>query len=282
MSYFVFPLRGKYSVSLSLYAGAKFALFFLGRLRVNMRLKILSYNIHKGFDWNNRKYYLQEMKNLINSSEAEIVFLQEVVGKNEIFKKKGLVDSQFEYLADELWPHFSYAQNALYDHGHHGNLILSKYPIETFENLNLSTNSWEKRGMLVCKIKIPPMEKRPEQTIYAACLHLNLLHMGRKIQYEKIKTFVQQKEDQNIPFIIAGDFNDWNQKSFTVFEETLGMQEVHKHINGHFARTFPAKVPILCLDRIYVKNLEVINSHVVFYDQHLSDHLPIFCEVNLS
>lgn len=248
-----------------------------------MRLKILSYNIHKGFDWNNRKYCLQEMKNLIRSSDAEIVFLQEVVGKNDNFKQKGLVDSQFEFLADEIWPHFSYAQNALYDHGHHGNLILSKYPIETFENLNLSTNTWEKRGMLVCKIKIPAEATgKKEQTIYAACLHLNLLHAGRKIQYDKIKTFIEQKrQEENVPFIVAGDFNDWNQKSFLVFEEMLGMQEVHKHINGSFARTFPSKVPILCLDRIYVKNLEVINSHVVFYDQHLSDHLPIFCEVDL-
>jgi endonuclease/exonuclease/phosphatase family metal-dependent hydrolase len=74
--------------------------------------------------------------------------------------------------------------------------------------------------MLVCKIKIPATETKKEQMIYAACLHLNLLHMGRKIQYEKIKTFIQQKgEDSNHPFIIAGDFNDWNQKSFLVFEE---------------------------------------------------------------
>lgn len=248
-----------------------------------MRLKILSYNIHKGFDWKNKSYYLREMKELINRSEAEVVFLQEVVGKNNFFKEKGLIDSQFEFLADELWPHYSYAQNALYDHGHHGNLILSKYPIEHFENINLSTNNWEQRGMLVCKIKIPAGRESPtEQTIYAACLHLNLLHSGRKQQYEKIRLFVESKKDSDhAPFIIAGDFNDWNQKSFQVFEEVLGMQEVHKHINGNFARTFPANVPILCLDRIYVKNMRIINSHVLFYDQYLSDHLPIFCEVAL-
>ncbi len=249
-----------------------------------MRLKILSYNIHKGFDWKNKSYCLKEMKDLINSSEAEVVFLQEVVGKNDIFKEKGLIDTQFEFLADELWPHYSYAQNALYDHGHHGNLILSKYPIEHFENINLSTNNWEKRGMLVCKIKIPPNKERiGEKTIYAACLHLNLFHSGRKQQYEKIRSFVESKaEAEHAPFIIAGDFNDWNQKSFLTFEKILGMHEVHKHINGSFARTFPAKVPILCLDRIYVKNMRVLDSHVVFYDQHLSDHLPIFCEVDLT
>lgn len=249
-----------------------------------MRIKILSYNIHKGFDWKNRNYGLLEMKNLIKSTGAEIVFLQEVVGKSEVFKEKGLVDSQFEFLADEVWPHFSYAKNALYDHGHHGNLIMSKYPIETYENVNISTNSWEKRGMLVCKIKIPKSAENPiERKLFASCLHLNLFHAGRKKQYQQISNYIEgiNREEKNIPFIVAGDFNDWNQKSFETFEHILGMKEVHKHANGNFARTFPANVPILCLDRIYVKNLEVINSNVVFYDQHLSDHLPIFCEVEI-
>ena len=251
---------------------------------VQMRLKILSYNIHKGFDWNNRNYGLQEMKDLIKSTDAEIVFLQEVVGENKIFKDKGLIDSQFEFLADEVWPHFSYAKNALYDHGHHGNLIMSKYPIESFENVNLSTNNYEKRGMLVCKIKIPVTEDNPEEkSLMAACLHLNLLHSGRKIQYQKIKNYIEENgHGGKTPVIVAGDFNDWNQKSCSVFEEKMGMLEVHKAINGNFARTFPANVPILRLDRIYVKNLEVIHSNVVFYDQHLSDHLPIFCEVDIQ
>ena len=250
-----------------------------------MRIKILSYNIHKGFDWNNRKYGLLEMKNLIRSTGADIVFLQEVVGKNAIFKEKGLIDSQFEFLADEVWPHYSYAQNALYDNGHHGNLIMSKFPIETFNNLNISTNSWEKRGMLVCIIIIPPTADNPkEYSLFASCLHLNLFHTGRKKQYQQISNYIESisKDNVNVPFIVAGDFNDWNQKSFETFEHILGMQEVHKHINGNFARTFPANVPILCLDRIYVKNLEIINSNVVFYDQHLSDHLPIFCEVDIK
>jgi endonuclease/exonuclease/phosphatase family metal-dependent hydrolase len=249
-----------------------------------MRLKILSYNIHKGFDWNNKNYCLEEMKKLINSSQAEIVFLQEVVGKNDKHKLKGMIDSQFEFLADEIWPHYSYAQNALYDHGHHGNLILSKYPIEHFENVNLSTNSWEKRGMLVCTIKVPKSESNPhEKKFYAACLHLNLLHSGRKLQYNKIKDYIINKnEEVNLPFIVAGDFNDWNQKSFQVFEDVMGMQEVHKFSNGNFARTFPSKAPLLCLDRIYVKNMKILCSNVVYYDQHLSDHLPIYCEVNLE
>ena len=175
-----------------------------------MKIKILSYNIHKGFDWKNKNYFIKEMKDFIRSTDADVVFLQEVIGKNIKLQESGLIDIQFEFLADEIWPHYSYAHNAVYDHGHHGNLILSKFPIENFENIDISTNSLEKRGLLICKIMLP-VNGFGDKYFYAACSHLNLLHSGRLKQYQKIKEHVQKREsaDGQTPFIIAGDFNDW-------------------------------------------------------------------------
>lgn len=246
-----------------------------------MRLKVLSFNIHKGYDWKNTVYTLEAMKDFIKSTQADLVFLQEVVGKNERYKEKGIVDTQFEYFADALWPHYSYAQNALYDHGHHGNLILSKYPIESWENINLTTNTFEQRGMLICKINIP----KKESPFYAACLHLNLLHKERIKQYDKIHQFIHEKNHtENPSLIIAGDFNDWNMRASDTFEELLGMQEVHKFANGSYARTFPAAFPFLSLDRIYVKNMKVLHAQTMAEEHHtsLSDHLPLFCEVEFN
>lgn len=248
-----------------------------------MKLKILSYNIHKGYDWRNRNYFLRDMKELIRAEQADIVFLQEVVGQNELYRKKGLVDSQFEFLADSVWPHFSYARNALYDHGHHGNLILSKFPIESWENINLSTNALEKRGLLVCKIKLPPLSDQ-SRYIYACCAHLDLLQRGRSRQYEMIKKKIHSLDlVANAPLVIAGDFNDWNQKAHRVFEEELKMQEAYKVLHGRLARTFPAAFPVLSLDRIYVRDLKVLSSGIVQPPQtrHFSDHVPLACEVEL-
>ena len=90
-----------------------------------MKLKILTYNIHKGFDWGKKNYFLDDIKKLIKTSKANLVFLQEVVGENHHYKRRGLIDKQFEFIAYSVWTHFSYAQNAVHDHGHHGNLILS-------------------------------------------------------------------------------------------------------------------------------------------------------------
>lgn len=254
-----------------------------------MQLKILSYNIHKGYDWKNQNYFLKEMKEFIKSSHADVVFLQEVVGKNSKFQEQGMVDSQFEFLADQLWPHFSYGHNAVYDHGHHGNLILSKFPIESYENIDLSTNHWEKRGLLLCKIILPTPHDTNLKFFYAACSHLNLLHTGRLLQYQKIKEHILSKNsDDETPIIIAGDFNDWNKQCAHVFEVDLGMQEVHKTIHGKFAKSFPAPYPMLCLDRIYVKNLKVKNALILKPKKthgslaHLSDHLPLFCEVEIN
>ena len=246
-----------------------------------MKLKILSYNIHKGYDWRKKNYFLKEIKAFIDGSGADLVFLQEVTGQNIKYQKKGLVDAQFEFLADSLWKHFAYAKNAIYDFGHHGNLILSKYPIAKWENINLSTNLFEKRGLLFCKLHIVPLN------IYlnAGCVHLNLLHRGRQVQYQIIKKYlVSLNLDPSTPLIIGGDFNDWNKRSADVFEKILGMKDAYKQSHGQYARTFPAASPFMCVDRIYTKNLKILNSQVLqpISKTHLSDHLPLLCEVEVQ
>jgi endonuclease/exonuclease/phosphatase family metal-dependent hydrolase len=245
-----------------------------------MKLKILTYNIHKGFDWGKKNYFLADIKNLVKSSRANIVFLQEVVGENTKYKKKGMIDSQFEFIADSVWTHYSYAKNAVYDHGHHGNLILSEYPIESWENINISTNAFEKRGLLYCKIAISE-----KINLNIICVHLDLLNRGRHIQYKMIQEYIHSLNlPPNAPLILAGDFNDWNNQAKEAIENNLQMIEVHKSQHGILARTFPAALPILCLDRIYIKNMKVVHSYVLpkVEDNHFSDHLPLFCEVQLN
>lgn len=76
------------------------------------------------------------MRNTIQKYRVDLVLLQEVVGKHE---KHTPTTSQFEFLADGVWPHFAYGKNAVYDEGHHGNAILSLYPIVEWKNLDFQT-----------------------------------------------------------------------------------------------------------------------------------------------
>lgn len=243
-----------------------------------MQLKVLTYNIHKGFDWNKKNYFIKDIKNLLKTSHADIVLLQEVVGKNDQYQKDGLIDSQFEYIADSVWPHYSYGKNAVFDHGHHGNLILSRFPIQKWEQLNISTNFIEQRGLLFCKIQL----RDKGQYVYVICVHLDLLSRGRNKQYAMIKDYIASLNiPDDAPLILAGDFNDWNKRAHEVFEIDLKMKEVHKCQHGSYAKTFPAGMPLLSLDRIYIRNLHIVHSYILpkVEGNHFSDHLPLFCEV---
>jgi endonuclease/exonuclease/phosphatase family metal-dependent hydrolase len=135
-----------------------------------MKLRVLSYNIHKGFSMGNRRFVLDGIRQAIRETSADLVFLQEVLGEHQDHKKKypeWRKDSQFEFLADEVWPHYAYGKNAIYTSGHHGNAILSKYPFTFFENIDISTNRVEQRGLLHGVIEIPGHK----QPIHAICVY---------------------------------------------------------------------------------------------------------------
>ncbi len=219
------------------------------------KLKILSYNLHKGFKAGNFDFVLHEMKVAIHRVSADIVFLQEVIGDHKTFSKKYVNwpdPAQFEYLADQEWPHYAYGKNAIYEEGHHGNAILSKYPFIYSENIDVSTNKFEKRGLLHGIIELPGQER-----LHLFCVHLDLLERGRKKQVkliiERIKDVVKTKER----IILAGDFNDW---SFEVFHSLskFGLSEAFHEIKGKCPKTFPSFYPLLSLDRIFIKNMKII------------------------
>ena len=80
-------------------------------------LRILSYNIHKGFSSGNRRFVLKKMREAIRLVHADLVFLQEVLGEHQVHRervKEWPDQSQFEFLADEIWPHYTYGKNAIY------------------------------------------------------------------------------------------------------------------------------------------------------------------------
>ena len=105
-------------------------------------LSVLTYNMHKGFSGDGRRnFVLPRMREALAASAADVVFLQEAQGEHRqhaVRVEQWPAASQFEFIADSLWPHHAYGKNALYDHGHHGNAILSCYPLLEWENVDVS------------------------------------------------------------------------------------------------------------------------------------------------
>lgn len=247
------------------------------------RLKILSYNIHKGFSANSKKFILKTIRESIRVVEPDLVFLQEVMGEHEKHRER-LEDwpdqPQFEYLADSIWPHFAYGKNAIYTSGHHGNAILSKYPFSSWENIDISTNRVERRGLLHGVIDIPHHEK----PLHAICVHLGLLEAERMKQIQFICDRIESHVPHGDPLVIAGDFNDWRVRASTKLGQKLEVQEAFFTLHGTHARTFPSWLPALRLDRVYYRGLSARSAQCLTGKpwNDLSDHIALVVDLSLD
>lgn len=170
------------------------------------RLRVLTVNTHKGFTALNRRFILPELREAVRSTSADLVFLQEVVGEHERHSNRyneWPQTSQYEFLADSMWSDFAYGRNAVYPDGHHGNALLSKYPIREYRNLDVSITGPERRGLLHCVLDVPGHTE-----VHAICVHLSLLESHRQLQLQLLCQLLESLPD-DAPVIIAGDFNDW-------------------------------------------------------------------------
>lgn len=242
--------------------------------------RVLSYNIHKGFSSGNRRFVLVAIRQALRSLAPDLVFLQEVVGAHERHAQRHTdwpSASQFEFLADSVWPHHAYGRNAVYPAGHHGNAILSRGRVASWENCDISTNPLERRGMLHAVLH--GEGKAP--SLHAICTHLDLHGFGRAMQVGRLCARVAAAVPPDAPLIIAGDFNDWRSRSARRLELDLGLVEVHRAVHGRHARTFPAMRPLLALDRIYVRGWVPVRAEVLRGEpwRALSDHAPLLAEL---
>ena len=89
------------------------------------------------------------------------------------------------------------------------------------------------------------------------------------------------------PLIIAGDFNDWRNEADEHLARELGLEEVFGGSAddlSHPGRSFPAKLPVLRLDRIYVRGFTVDKAIVHFGRpwSRISDHAAVSGHLRLA
>ena len=245
-------------------------------------LRVLTVNAHKGFAFFNRRFVLHELRGAVRAVAADLVFLQEVHGAHagHTARVTGWPPApQYEFLADEIWPQFAYGRNAVYPHGDHGNAILSKHPIARFTNHDVSIAGHEARGILHCTLQLPA----GEADVHAICVHLGLSEQHRRRQLDLLCEIVRAEVPSGEPLIVAGDFNDWRFRAHRLLARCAGLTEVFVHAHGRARKTFPALLPLLQLDRIYVRGA---SSHAPMALprrpwSRLSDHAPLAAEIRL-
>lgn len=242
------------------------------------QFRVLTLNIHKGFAIGPRRFVLRHIRETLRDSGANLVFLQEVVGVNRKHARRFALwpdESQLEYLADTVWTHHAYGKNAIYQHGHHGNAILSEHPFIHWDNIDISQMNYSQRGFLHGSI---------EPGIHVICTHFGLFERERQQQLAQLNAYVETEIPAGAPLIIAGDFNDWRRKSHRLLTAGLQMVEAHEVAHGQCANTFPAFRPLLAMDRIYLRGFSVTacDSITGRHWRDFSDHCALVADITLA
>ncbi len=244
-------------------------------------ISLITYNIHKGFGAGGTiRFLLPKMREAIVKLKPDFVFLQEVQGEH--LKRQKRIDawpdvSQTEYIAEKIWPHYTYSKNAVYQNGHHGNAILSKYPFDKSENINVSSMVRASRGIIHSQLEVNG------RTIHLLCVHLGLFKAERAGQCRTLMQRISEAVPQHEPLLMAGDFNDWRAVLSKPLQDDLGINEAFVEIEGQHARSFPAIRPALCIDRVYFRGMEVQEVACLQGKpwRMLSDHLPLYARFQL-
>jgi len=243
------------------------------------KLQVVTYNIHKGFSQFNRHMMVHELRKQLRLLGPDIVFLQEVQGMNSRHAER--IDNwpgaaQHDFLAEDVWNSTAYGQNVIYDHGHHGNAILARFPIAHTHNQDVTHHRFERRGLLHCAINVPALPK----ALHCVCVHLSLFARSRRRQMDALSSYLEEIAEPDSPLIIAGDFNDWRNEADALLAERLGLCEVFGGVCGSPAfpgRSYPATRPVLRLDRIYVRGFSVSHAEMHCADpwSKISDHAAL-------
>jgi hypothetical protein len=110
------------------------------------------------------------LKQALAQLDPDILFLQEVQGRHDLNALRHASNwpqqGQHEYLAGDTH-HAAYGMNAVYDHGHHGNALISRFEIASIRNQDVSDHAYESRGILHCVVPIEGVE-----------VHCYVIHLG--------------------------------------------------------------------------------------------------------
>jgi len=243
-----------------------------------LEFRVLTLNIHKGFSMGNRRFTLEKIRENLRLTGSNLVFLQEVIGENEKHRE-AISDwpetNQFEFLADTVWNHYAYGQNAIYQHGHHGNAILSELPISEYSNINVSTLSFSQRGILHGML---------ESRVHLLCVHLGLFERERRQQTRLLIDYITGNIPPGEPLILAGDFNDWRRTVHRQLVLGCGLVEASEIHHRRLSVTYPAMMPVLPMDRIYLRGFEVDSTEVLADARwrQVSDHCAVLANIKLA
>jgi endonuclease/exonuclease/phosphatase family metal-dependent hydrolase len=239
-------------------------------------LRVATYNIHKGVQGIGpaRRLEIHNLGHAVEQLDADIVCLQEV---RKMHRREAAYFTQWpelpqaEFLAPEGYTAV-YRTNAHTRHGEHGNAMLSRWPVVSHQQEDMSDHRFEQRGLLHSVVTVHG------RAVHVLVVHLGLIKASRVRQLAQLRRFIEREIPADALVIVAGDFNDWG----TTVQTTLAAAGLASFGEGK-AATFPSRMPVVQLDHIYARGLTPLGLHVPRGRiwGRMSDHLPLIAEFDL-
>lgn len=240
------------------------------------RLRVATYNIHKGVQGlgPSRRLEIHNLGHAVEQFDADIVCLQEVRRHHrkleKVFTRWPDLD-QAGYLSPEGYESV-YRTNAVTRHGEHGNALLTRWPVVDVQHSDVSDHRFEQRGLLHTQLLIEG------KVVHVIVVHLGLIHASRERQVKQLRDYVAREVPESAPLIVAGDFNDWAAKLLKPMRD-FDLQT----FDSLRLPTYPSRLPLLHLDRIYFRGLAPLTAHTpqgrAWF--RMSDHLPLIAEFEI-
>ncbi|MDF2548149.1 MAG: hypothetical protein K0R93_3047 [Anaerosolibacter sp.] len=227
-------------------------------------LNIMSFNIHHG---KNRLgfYTLDQIGKLITDHQIDIVGLQEV----DKYVVRSKFEDQVKKIANETAMYYAFAPNMRLAGAEYGNAILSKYPIESYQNVRLP-GFRERRGLLMSKIHVG------DKSVNFLVTHLGLTKEEKQNQFNVLKQYVEYLGERTV---LVGDFNSrpdhegiLGLKNFLV-DAAADSEDYHQH-------TYDGIVIKSRIDYIFLSpDMKATDYKVIESD--ISDHLPLMASIEI-
>ncbi|MEP6865366.1 MAG: endonuclease/exonuclease/phosphatase family protein [Deltaproteobacteria bacterium] len=247
-----------------------------------MRLRLLTYNIHKCIGGVDRRYDPQRTADVITNLHPDVVLLQEV--DHDVPRSNR--DRQVDLLGDLVGMRYrSWFSNVdVRGGGCYGNAILSRYPIVETSNIDLSIRFKKKRSVLHGVIRVREHDHEAggepiDRTVHVFNMHLGLARFERRIQLKKfLDAHPFQGMQHETPVLVGGDLNDVYGGLGDLLRPA-GFRGIERR-----PLTFPAWGPVRALDAVFVRGgvdfvkLSRCDSEIA---RRASDHRPLVAEIRL-
>jgi endonuclease/exonuclease/phosphatase family metal-dependent hydrolase len=222
-----------------------------------MRIRLATYNIHTCVGTDSR-FDPQRTANVVRELDADVVALQEV----EHRRVEGCDLPDFLAAAAGLTA--IAGPILLRETGDFGNALLTRLPILAVSRIDLSQPHREPRGALDVALACGG------KTMQVVATHLGLCPGERRRQIRRL--FGLFEPGHTDLAVLLGDLNEW-----------LLWGRPQRRLRRHFAagshpRTYPARFPLLALDRIWARPATLLRSvepHGSPLARTASDHLPL-------